>query len=277
MKWWWIALFPVIAHGFCYMCPPPRPPPPCCHAPNITVNMSQIGFLDIDCANTTCGWVQTPISTQTCGCTWYGQQFISWSDPRMFSCLKVAQNPRELRFRGWIRWWSGNCLGHTEIEYDVQIVPTREDIFIHFPPCEYYVDEINTRIEIGADGAQVLVDGQTNLTFTVTLTNSTLQAHAEISECFIDVLENPDEPDDGNILRIIPSSEFPTNDFTITYADPNGEQARFTTFIDNVTYSPWQRLRCNWNFFSGTTVESYSHNHSFALLDLDENVHVWVH
>ena len=139
------------------------------YAPNITVNMSQIGFL-ISTAPTRRGG-QTPISTQTCGCTWYGQQFISWSDPRMFSCLNVAQNPRELRFRGWIRWWSGNCMGHTEIEYDVKTVPTREDIFMYFPPCEYYVEDIRTRIEIAADGAQVLVDGQTNLTFTVTVTN----------------------------------------------------------------------------------------------------------
>jgi len=168
----------------------------------------------------------------------------------------------------------------------VDFIPSKEDIFVDYPPCEYYEDAISTRIVIGTDGAPVIISGQTNVTFTVTVQNATLHTHVEIDECFIDVLEDPDDPhciefpehhdeEQCSVLRNIPSSEFP--DFHIEYAPPNGERAVWTAFIDNVTYSPWQRIRCLWHFYNGTTHGHYSHNHSVMLLNLDDNVDIVVH
>ena len=220
-----------------------------CDEPEITFNMTFPGSIDAICSGAECAWVTQPNADETCGCTWTNMHRLYWNDPRILNCLSTYSTPLSLTFHGWVRWWSDHCVGHTEMLYEIEFLQAQQDVFKHVDDLE--LEYINgTTVVISTNGDQVVVEKNTTL-YSPYIRPT--KDHIHINYCWVNILDCP--TGNASVIRTIPSSEFPTNDFRIIPVEPEGERAEFTAFIDNVTYSPWQVLRCHWSYFNGTAIE----------------------
>jgi len=251
-------------------CGPPPPccgPPPthdCCKAPNINTTVTLEG-VDIHCPHAVCGFVSEELDPAPCGCTWSDTYHLKWSDDRIGKCLYVDEEDKDQIVRGTVRWWSRGCIGHVDIILRLVLEPDIRDVFITYPVFEY-----NKQVGIHSGFAALARSGseddipqagKSDMFFEVVMDEPEVGVHMEITSCDIDILDSGAQ--DAFVLTTYTNISFNTS-----YADPNGEIAEYRAFMDNRYYSPFQRVRCLYALFNGTTtLDTFTHAQSYMLVN----------
>lgn len=251
-------------------CGPPPPccgPPPsldCCRAPDVNATVTLSG-VQVDCPGAVCGFVNEELDPAPCGCTWRNTHIMPWSDGRIGKCLYVDQEDKDQVIRGTVRWWTMGCMGHVDIILRIVLDPDMRDVFITYPIFEYRrqvgVHSGFAALARSGSSDEIPQAGKSDMFFEVVMDEPEVGVHMEITSCDIDILDSGS--DDAFVLTTYENIAFNTS-----YADPNGEKAEYRAFMDEQYYSPYQRVRCLYALFNGTTtLDTFTHAQSYMLVN----------
>jgi len=248
--------------------PPPccGPPPPdeCCVEPDINVTATMDGIV-VECPNAVCAFVREELDPAPCGCTWQGSQHVPWFDGRIGPCIDIDQEDKDKLLRLTVRWWSQYCMGHVDVVLRLVIMPDVRDIFISYPSYEHCKVE-SVHVEYTASARAGSYDDvpqaeKSDMFFEVVMDEPETGVHMEITSCDIDIL-------DGGTADAEVLTTYTNIDVNISYAEPNGEIAVYRAFMDDIAYSPFQRLICHYGMFNGTTtVDTFTHERSYMIVN----------
>ena len=241
----------------------------CCNMPCQTppINITYTGNgLQLDCTqNATCAWVRNELETCTCGKQWKNDSHMTWRDPRFKQCVAIKQHDNYANLHGVIRWWTNKCMGHHFVNLKFILAPVSRHVFLSFEDVSH-AHIVKTSIGIDAKAKsgsedEIPMAGKSEMFFECVLNETMTGLHMEIISCDIDILDSGKA--DAEVIRTF--SKIPVN---TSYAEPNGEKASYTAFMDTEFYSPWQRLICLYGLYNGTTsVETFTHGKSYMLLN----------
>lgn len=261
-----VVLMGVVASA-CGPAPPCCGPPPsidCCRPPeiNATVALSSIEF---QCPDAVCGFVNEELDPAPCGCTWTGQYNLEWQDKRISQCFYTDEEEGEQIIRSTIRWWTRGCMGHVDIIIRVLLQPDMRDVFVSYPTFEYtkQIGLHSGYVALARSGSEddIPQAEKSDMFFEVIMDEPEIGVHMEITECDVDIL------DSGSADSIVLTT-YENISFNVTYADPNGERAEYKAFMDTLYYSPFQRVRCVYAMFNGTTtIDTFTHSKSYMLVN----------
>ena len=257
-------------------CGPPPPccgPPPsldCCRVPDINVTVTDKG-LEVQCPESVCGFVNEELDPAPCGCTWENEYTLSWSDSRIGPCLYTNVEDGDKLVRGTVRWWTLGCMGHVDVVVRIVLQPDERDVFIDYPSFEY-----NKQVGVASGFAALARGGsdddipqadKSNMFFEVIMEEPVTGVHMEVTGCDLDILDSG--APDAFLLTTYTNITYNTS-----YADPNGEVIEYTAFMDDRYYSPYQRIRCTYALFNGTTtLDTFTHAQSYMIVNpFDEGV-----
>ena len=255
----------------CGPAPPCCGPPPdttCCVVPELNTSIHHHGVV-VHCPHAVCAWVNEELDPAPCGCTWTGEKMLPWTDGRIGRCMYVDKEDKDHIIRGTVRWWTQTCMGHFDVVVRIQLEEDTRDVFVSYPTFEYNRDVgiHSGYAALARSGSEDLIPqaGVSDMFFEVIMEEPKVGVHMEIQQCDIDILDSG--ADDAFLLTTYEDIEV-----NITYAEPNGERCSYEAFMDGRYYSPFQRLRCTYALFNGTTtVDTFTHERSYMLLDPFDN------
>ena len=249
------------------------PPPPCCDPPpsldccvppdiNITATTQHV---EIMCPDAVCGFVREELDPAPCGCTWSGDYILRWTDRRLQTCLYTDQDDKDQIIRGTVRWWTMGCMGHVDVILRIVLEEDFRDVFITNPEFEYtrQVGVHSSYVALARAGSydEIPQAGKSDMFFEVVMDEPEVGVHMEITSCDIDILDSG-EPD-AFVLHV-----YENISYNVSYADPNGERATYRAFMDDIAYSPFQRVHCEYAMYNGTTtLDTFSHSKSYMLVN----------
>lgn len=251
-------------------CGPPPPccgPPPsldCCKPPEINATITPKG-VDVSCPDATCAFVNEELDPSPCGCTFTHNYTLDWSDARIGQCLYTEKDDDDQVLQGTIRWWSYGCMGHVDLVLRIRLREDMRDIFIDYPEfeCHEQVGVHTGYVALAKTGSNDDIPQAevSDLYFEVTMEEPIVGVHMEITSCDVDIL-------DSGASDAVLLTTYENINYNVSYADPNGERATFRAFMDSQYYSPYQRVRCVYAMFNGTTsLDTFSHSQSYMLVN----------
>lgn len=265
MRGWIIFLLLGIVHA----CLEPRSYD-CCREPHINATIGSEG-IRVHCPGATCAWVHEELAPTLCGCEWTGTDVVKWSDGRLDACIRSDTDDSDFVLRGVVRWWKDECMGHVELLLRIVLEPDVRDLFMAYPTFEYVKQEgVHTGYKALVRAGSlddVPQAGKSDMFFEVIMDEPEVGVHLEITQCDLDILDSGTS--EACLLKT-----YENISFNATYADPNGERAVYRAFMDDEYYSPFQRIRCAYALFNGTTtIDTYNHEKSYMLVHaFDHNV-----
>jgi len=256
--------------GYVGACGPPPPccaPPPsldCCRPPVINVTATT-DHVEVTCPHAVCGFVNEELDPAPCGCTWTGTYVLKWADRRIETCLYSDMDDKDKIIRGTIRWWTMGCMGHVDVVLRIVLKEDVRDVFISYPIYEYEkqvgVHSNYAALARAGSSDEIPQAEKSDMFFEVVMDEPEVGVHMEITSCDVDIL-------DSGLVDAFVLTTYEDIDFNVSYADPNGEKATYRAFMDDRYYSPFQRVRCTYAMFNGTTtLDTFTHSRSYMLVN----------
>ena len=239
-----------------------------CDVPNITIQSEFTGIY-IDCGeNVQCTFVEKELDTCSCGKIWSDIDIVPWNDPRLSRCFHIQQNT-ETQLQGIIRWWHQTCMGHQHIDLTIQLLPDQRNVFMNYSVIAY--EEIKAQcnnytiyIQSGSEDLAPQADKST-MFFKAIMKEPYIGVHIKIIQCQLEILKSGAY--DAEILTTYPTNQHAFH-YNVSYAEPHGEKITYTAFMDEIYYSPWQRIMCTYGLFNGSTsLETYHHDNAYMILN----------
>ena len=239
-----------------------------CIVPNITVEPSFTGIY-IDCGqHIDCAWVERELDTCSCGKTWSDVDIITWDDSRLTRCFHIEKN-QNTEIHGIIRWWSDSCMGHQHIDIDINILPDFRDTFMNYTVLQYQevkaqCNNYTIYVSSGSEDQAPQAD-KSIMFFKAIMKEPYIGVHLKIIDCQLEILKSGAA--NAEILTTYPTNQHAFH-YNISYAEPHGEIVTYKAFMDEVYYSPWQRIMCTYGLYNGSTsLETYNHNNAYMILN----------
>ena len=240
-----------------------------CVAPDIRFAMDDSG-ITVSCGlGIVCAWVNSELSTCSCGNQWENSVRMPFRDSRLRECFDVSFG-HSLELNGILRWWSRDCMGHETISFVVEILPSFLDVFMHYSSI-VHMEEVHRHYNYtaiarsGAEGDAVAQSLKSTMFYEVTMDEVETGVHMEIDYCSLEILSSGSQ--DAEVLTTYFPGQSSFN-YNITYAEPNGERVTYKAIMDEEYYSPWQRIMCSYTMKNGTTtMDTFQHGHSYMIYD----------
>jgi hypothetical protein len=240
-----------------------------CSRPDIVVSVSESG-VSVNCGpRVVCSWVESELSTCSCGKVWNSPIQMQWQDIRFKECFTYNIGTL-LKLDGTLRWWSDTCMGHERVSFEVESVSSFLDVVMHYSEI-VHMEEVHRYYNYsaiarsGTEGSAVAQSLKSTMYYEVTMDEFEIGVHMEIDVCTLEILSSGSS--DSEILTTYHAGQHSFN-YNISFAEPNGERVSYKAIMDDEYYSPWQRIMCSYTMKNGTTtLDTFQHGHSYMIYD----------
>ncbi len=240
-----------------------------CEAPRISASLNASGLI-VHCPNADCACVVDELDTCTYGSQWHNVTEIEWQDPRWHKCIKL-ESYDPLRARALIRWWRNRCMGHVNLNLDIQLDTIFRDLYVDFNVVSFFdhatIHNVFRIRTVSGSADERPKAGSSEMYFEALLDGNNTGVHVEITNCTVQVIAGKDvgAPVINEYNVFAPSRLSPVD---------HGMRLSYTAFWDAETNSPFQRLLCKYELFNGTNNEFLTHNYvnrTYMIADPNEN------